>query len=242
MEFNNSPNAESQDNLKISKLITKIACEKSIVDKIEINLNNRIVVEHKVRKLKRAGSLCPFEENGICSNINIRCGERQQFKIPEAEQRFKNLAHKCNYKSKVKFADFKILIVDDEPLIRELCHDFFEALGINEKNIDLAEDAKDAENILNEGKLRNKNYCLILSDIKMKNTTGYELVNHLVERNYNARILLMSGFVEKKDFPNNYLGNSEIISGKKVVNEFMKKPINFSDFTKCVDFIKREFE
>src|SRR3989339_961902 len=221
--------------------IQKIIQDKNAAADLISELSDRLETENTLRMIKRAGPKCPFETEGLCSRINIRCGERQQFGSPEddSDQR---LPHQCNYRSHLSIKELHVLVVDDEPMIGQLCIEFFEVAGMTRENIDRAEDVEEAKIRLQDSKLENKPYHIILSDIKMKNTTGYQLVQHLIERNFNSRILLMSGYVEETDFPSNYLGTKEILPGRLVVSEFFRKPINLTDFTTVVRKIEAEFQ
>jgi CheY-like chemotaxis protein len=228
-------------SLTLTQTIRKIIRERTAVENLEDELTARVNAENVVRKIKRAGKKCPHEMDGLCNRIEIRCGERQQFSLPE-DMETKHLPHKCNYQPKVRLNEFNVLVVDDEKTVLDLCAEFFEAMGIPKARIEKAESVEGARDILNQGKILNKQYCVVLSDIKLKKDTGFQLVNHLVERNFNSRILLMSGFVDESDFPRHYLGDKEIIPGKKVVSCFFKKPITFSDFTNSIKNIEEEFQ
>jgi CheY-like chemotaxis protein len=225
----------------LMQTLEKIVREKIAVAEMEAELTERLETENKVRRIKRLGQACPFAQEGMCGRMDIRCGERQQYACPEDEDN-RRLPHKCHYQPIVKLTDFNILVVDDEPMIGELCSEFFEAAGVERDNIDRAESVAEAQEVLKQGKITGKQYCIVMTDVKMKDATGYQLVNHLVERNFNSRILLMSGYVDEKDFPPNYMGDKEIVSGRKVVTQFFRKPINFMDFTSVIRKVEEEFK
>lgn len=235
----NTRNPQFKD-ASLTQVLRTIIREKTAVKDLEEELARRILKENQVRKIKRAGEKCPYEKKGMCSEVLIRCGERQQFNAPELVEN-RTRPHKCNYQPRLVLNAFYVLVVDDEPMILDLCKEFFSALGISEDRIETAGSVQEAQEILKQGKISNRQYCIVLSDIKMGQNTGFDLVNHLVERNYNSRILLMSGFVDESDFPSFYLGDKEIIPGKRVVSKFLRKPINFSDFTAHIRQIEQEF-
>lgn len=81
---------------------------------------------------------------------------------------------------------YSILVVDDEPSIRELLVEFLEGEGYLVK---AASNGKEAlELVLKEV------FSLVISDIRMPEMGGFELVKEV--KNYNQRIgfILMTGF------------------------------------------------
>ena len=223
------------------KTLRKIAGEKLAAAEVEAEISDRLETENRVRRVKRAGEKCPFAGEGLCTRVDIRCGERQQYACPEDEEN-RRMPHRCLYRPWMPLSEFNILVVDDEPMISELCSEFFEAAGVPRDSIDRAESVEEAQEVLRQGKIAGKQYCIVMSDVKMKGDSGYQLVNHLVERNFNSRILLMSGYTEEKDLPPHYVGDAEIIPDKRVVFHFFKKPINFTDFTAVIRKIEEEFK
>ena len=221
--------------------LKEIIRDRSTAETLEGVLCNRLKLENQVRILKRQGKKCFFAKEGLCTKVDIRCGERQQYELPEEDDN-KNKPHRCNYQPNLKINEFFVLIVDDDPITLELSESYFVSTGVSRERIEKAGSVPAAQEILKQGKVLNRQYCIVLSDVKMKNGTGFDLVNHLVERNYNSRILLMSGRYEEEDFPKNYLGNLEIASGQTVVSDFFKKPVSFADFTSTIREIEREFQ
>jgi len=79
----------------------------------------------------------------------------------------------------------KILIIDDERSIRNTLK---EILEFEKHQITLAENGKQALDIV-----QNQVFDLIFSDIKMPEMDGIELLGHLIEREIEAPIIMISG-------------------------------------------------
>lgn len=227
------------DPASIPQHLEQLILAKRAVKDLEEELFDRLKTENEIRKLKRASRRCPFENNGYCSNIFIRCGERQQFGVPE-NLPDRNKPHACNYRMRLNKSDLRVLVVDDDSLIREFCSDLLLTMGFEKENIAYAQSVADAEEKLKIAKLRNKAFHVALIDIRMPGLSGYHLVNHLVERNFNTRILLMSGYAESSEKPSVYFGQFDIIPGRKVVNHFFKKPIAFAEIAEQFQEIESE--
>lgn len=213
--------------------ISSLIKDRLAVRQFELEMNDRINTETDVRRFKRLCKACPFEQGGICGNISIRCGERQQYSVPESRME-RRLPHRCNYQPKITMQQLKVLVVDDDALIREMCIDFLKTINIDASQVETAAGTEEAEDAFKVAKIKNSPYHLVISDIRMGGASGYHLVNHIVERNINARILLISAFTEGKDAPINYLGNAEVLPGKRIVNRFIRKPIQLAEFNAAV--------
>ena len=86
----------------------------------------------------------------------------------------------------IKLRSLQILVADDEPIIRE---GFAEFLRHFNMYVDTAVDGKQAI-----AKIRNKNYDLIISDIKMPHATGYDVFKAAKKRDPETKIILMTAF------------------------------------------------
>lgn len=87
-----------------------------------------------------------------------------------------------------------VLIIDDDPNIREILKTFCENLGVF-KSIIVASDGSDASK-----KLTNQMFTLILMDINMPKKTGLHLVNEFDNVNLNAieDVVIVTGEMDKK--------------------------------------------
>ena len=79
-----------------------------------------------------------------------------------------------------------VLVVDDEEQLLEILTWELEDLNCKVKTISSVQKAKD---LLIENK-----FDLVLSDIKMPDGDGFELLKHVQEKNINVQVVLISGF------------------------------------------------
>lgn len=221
--------------------LKELVLEKQETGSLDEVLSERLQLENQVRRKKRRNEPCGFLSHGICSRLDIRCGERQQYRLPEDEDD-RQKPHRCNYRPHIPIEDTWILIVDDDPAARELYHAYFVNCGAAPGRIESTASALEAKDILKQGKIRNRCYSIVMSDVKLGGETGFDLVHHLVERNYNSRVLLASGFYEERDLPRNYLGRLEVVPGQPVVTRFFRKPLKLGEFKSSVDLIRKEMQ
>ena len=80
----------------------------------------------------------------------------------------------------------KLLIVDDDEIIRSTQEDYFHLNGIDTHAASTGEEA------LN--KCSRENFDVILADMKMPGMTGVELLKNLKERNTAAEIIILTGY------------------------------------------------
>ena len=82
-----------------------------------------------------------------------------------------------------------ILLVEDEPLIRELSRDMLERQGYR---VILASNAKEAEQLSGSA----GSFDLLITDVVMPNITGAELARRLRAANPGLKVLFISGYAE----------------------------------------------
>ena len=82
----------------------------------------------------------------------------------------------------------KIMVVDDEPAVRELLERFFKQMG---NSVDSISDAKSAIDKLDAGAI----YDLILLDIRMPGMSGAKFYTQIVENNptLKGRVIIITG-------------------------------------------------
>src|SRR5215475_2597249 len=80
----------------------------------------------------------------------------------------------------------RILIVDDEKVIREILSDFLAMEGYVVRAVE------DGVAALKE--LRLRPYDLVISDLKMPNMGGLELLEQIAEQNLEVLTVIMTGF------------------------------------------------
>jgi len=82
--------------------------------------------------------------------------------------------------------DFKILVVDDELVFRDVYSIIFEDKGYETY---VAESGEECLNILKE-----QNFDLVLTDLKMKDMSGIELLKKIRENHYSCEVMMVTGF------------------------------------------------
>lgn len=80
----------------------------------------------------------------------------------------------------------RVLVADDEDLIRQTIHDVLERYGAM---VDTAANGAEAERMIHEG-----DYELVLSDIKMPHRNGYDVFAAAKARNAATAVILITGF------------------------------------------------
>ena len=85
-----------------------------------------------------------------------------------------------------KFGKLKVLVADDEPVIRDGFAEFLRHFGLE---VDTAEDGEQAIELI-----KKNDYDLVISDIKMPKATGYDVFHAAKAKNPNVNVLLMTAF------------------------------------------------
>jgi len=106
---------------------------------------------------------------------------------------------------------YNLLIVDDEDIIRKGLKILIEDLGIQFSNILEAEDGEKALNIVEKFEPE-----IILTDVKMPNMDGIELIKRIRQKGLNSRIIILTGY-------NEFEYAKEAIHFK--VSEYLLKPV-----------------
>ncbi len=83
-------------------------------------------------------------------------------------------------------AAFQVLVVDDEPALREICE---EALSGDGHAVTLAGNGQDAID-----KLGGSCFDLVISDLRMPDMNGQDLLNQVRLRNLDVDFLVMTGY------------------------------------------------
>ena len=112
----------------------------------------------------------------------------------------------------------KLLIVDDDPDIAHVLKQ-----GLLKKRF-LVNSFTSPEEALQSFKSNSKDYCLILSDIRMPELSGIQLARKVKEINPNVKVVLMTSF-EIKDNEFSKVFPSVHVDG------FVQKPIGINDLT-----------
>jgi DNA-binding NtrC family response regulator len=112
----------------------------------------------------------------------------------------------------------KLLIVDDDPDIAHVLKQ-----GLQRKRF-LVNAFTSPEEALQSFKFNSKDYCLILSDIRMPELSGIQLARKVKEINPNVKVVLMTSFeIRDNEF-------SKVFPSMHV-DGFVQKPIGINDLT-----------
>ncbi len=109
-----------------------------------------------------------------------------------------------------------LLIVDDEPIIRQLC-----SQALTKYKVLLANDGCSALQLYEQ-----ESIDIILSDVMMPNTNGLELLAHVKTHNPDQAVILMTGYTEKDVI---------LQALKSGADDFISKPINLLQLRTTVD-------
>jgi DNA-binding NtrC family response regulator len=110
-----------------------------------------------------------------------------------------------------------IAIVDDEPDILKLFQDFLSKI----KGISIFT-FTDPLMALEHVRLNKNEYVLVISDLRMPNLDGLELVKVIKDLNPLVRTILMTAFATKDDLFQDY-------ARQEIINNFLLKPVLLAD-------------
>ena len=128
-------------------------------------------------------------------------------------------SHMCNYFQPGNMSELKIMIVDDEI---DICNLFRDALQVAGYNVRAFTNPTEA---FEDFKLHNEEYGVIITDIRMPEMSGIELIKRVNQINKNVKVFLTTAFELKND---------ELQELK--MNEFLNKPIYTQ---RLVEMVKR---
>lgn len=111
----------------------------------------------------------------------------------------------------------KILVIDDEQGIRDLCRDVLEAEGYQ---MSFASDGREGINKLENGK-----FDLILLDIQMPLMDGFDVIPAIREKNKNVPVVVITGFGTVEN---------AVRALKSGASDFIVKPFDLQEFLRTV--------
>lgn len=153
------------------------------------------------------------KHNGIIT-VNSTLGKGSVFKVylPATFQE-ENKIEKLNLVSdkSLKGNGKGILLVEDEKSVRDFCESILIKYHYKVWSVEGAEEA------LKVYKKKKKNIDLVLTDVVLKNDTGLDLVDRILDLNPNENILLCSGYSGKK---------SRLSTIKERGFDFLSKPFS----------------
>jgi DNA-binding response OmpR family regulator len=88
-----------------------------------------------------------------------------------------------------QLADKPILIIDDESRIRHLLSKYFSKICFNDRQINHASTATEAIE-----QIDNKVYGLIILDLMLLKSSGFEVIRHLIEQERKTNLLAPPSF------------------------------------------------
>lgn len=115
----------------------------------------------------------------------------------------------------------KILVIDDEPQIRNILKEFLQRDG---HEVDIAENGKIGLKMAGQ-----MVYDLVITDVVMPEQDGYEVIMDLVRRTPKIRIIVMSGGAAK-------LNTQDLLTTAKLMgaDRALAKPLDFINFKAVV--------
>ena len=117
----------------------------------------------------------------------------------------------------------RILTVDDEPIIGESIAD---ALAASHRKISVVKDGHEA--LI---KAMKEKFDVIIADHRMPRTGGLELVRKLRERDYDGKIVVLSGYLSPEN-----IGTYEELA----VDQIVSKPINSAELCEIIAGLEEE--
>ena len=126
------------------------------------------------------------------------------------------LTHRTQPEMTLEQEEKKLLIVDDEPIIRDLCARALKGFKILQAN-----DGQEATELL-----RKHEIDVVLSDVMMPRLNGLDLLRQIKEETPSQIVILMTGYTEK-----------EIIlqALKAGADDFISKPLNLLQLRTTID-------
>jgi two-component system, cell cycle sensor histidine kinase and response regulator CckA len=162
-----------------------------------------------------------IKQNGGAITVESKLGEGTNFKIhlPVIENSENIASVAANHSTANTGKELTILLVDDEPLIRELCEKFLSLLG---HKIILASDGLEAFKLY---KNNVQQIDLVLMDMMMPNMNGKEAFRLMKSIEPSVRVIISSGFSADNT------ASGLIAEG---VKGFIRKPYKLSDLQESI--------
>jgi len=121
---------------------------------------------------------------------------------------------------KINRNEFKLLIVDDEPLIRESLYEIFRIEGYN---VQMAATAEDALQIMEKVE-----FDIVVTDFKLPLMSGLDLLLKIRDKHEKTEVILMTGYGS--------IGTA-VDAMKKGAYDYITKPINDNEIKIIIDKI-----
>jgi len=115
-------------------------------------------------------------------------GTKVVMELPKAETKGVKPVRKLAFQSESDLNDVEILVVDDEPMVRELTREMLSQRGAA---VYIASSGKEALDILNKGPVD-----IVLTDIGMPGMSGWDLASEIRRQGLQVTLLFMSGYLD----------------------------------------------
>jgi DNA-binding NtrC family response regulator len=117
----------------------------------------------------------------------------------------------------------RILVVDDEDTLRTVLSQELKGEGYE------VETAADGQIAIDT--LREKQFELVLLDIKMPNVTGFEVLKYIKQNHPTLKVIMLTGFADLKN---------AIESKKLGAEDFVSKPYDLVDLITTIERVLNE--
>jgi len=101
----------------------------------------------------------------------------------------------------------RVLIVDDEPFVRQLVRDTLEKKGFT---TGIAADGEEALALLDE-----EDFGVVLTDVVMPGMDGFELLKRIKKRHPGTKVVILTGYARQQQISEFYLHGAD---------EYLAKP------------------
>ena len=130
------------------------------------------------------------KDHGGCIEITSDPGHGTKviIELPKAESRGSKPISKMVFPSESDLNDLEILVVDDEPMVRELTREMLSQRGAA---VYIASSGKEALKILQKGPVD-----IVLTDVGMPGMSGWDLASEIRRHGIEVTLLFMSGYLD----------------------------------------------
>ena len=111
----------------------------------------------------------------------------------------------------------EVLLLDDEPIVCERLQEFLEKRGMAVESFYESPKALD--------RLKEKNFDVVVADLRMEGPTGMDVLNAVKEAEYNTEVIIITGYGSFESYREAELGG---------VFDFINKPFKMSDIHKLI--------
>lgn len=118
-------------------------------------------------------------------------GARFEVYLPVVEASFEVSSEAPHRRPEIAGSGLRVMLVEDEKLVRELTKRILVGAGFS---VVEAVDAEEALARIGDIELGNNQFDVLLTDVVLRSMSGPQLVRHLRDRGFTARVVYMSGY------------------------------------------------